>query len=231
MSEATPPRGPAQREAADTPAAGVGSQLRREDFSAAEAVGGPRGMVEQVLPTLLFVILFVATREITWAAIAAVAAVALALLARLVQRQSVGPALGGLIGVGIGAIWAIRTGDGTDFYLPGIIINAVSAAAFALSMLLGRPLVALVAALFDPRVADWRDDPDAVRTYRRATGLFTAMYLAKFVAQVSLFSLGAVAALGVVKLVMGIPLFLLVAWVVWLMHRALLTRRDARAAS
>lgn len=209
------------------PVRGAGAVLREDEFSLADAVGGPRGAIESVLPTLLFVVLFVLTGSIRIAAITAVAAVALALLARLVQRQSLGSALGGLLGVGIGAVWAIRSGSGSDFYLPGLVINAVSLAILVLSILARRPLVGIIAGLVDPRVAPHLGEP-AVRTvYARATGLFAALYAAKLAVQLPLFALGQVAALGVAKLVMGLPLFALVLWLVWLMHRALLHRLRA----
>ena len=66
---------------------------------------------------------------------------------------------------------------------------------------------------------------DAVRTYRRGTWLLAALYGVKGAVQLILWQSGAVAALGIVKLVMGLPLFALVVWVIWLMHRALLHRR------
>lgn len=204
---------------------GMGAVLRASEFSAADAVGGWRGICESVLPTLVFVVLFVTTGDLRVPAISAVAVCAVATAARLIQRQNVGSALGGLIGVAIGAVWAMRSGSGSDFYLPGIVINAVSFAILVVSILARRPLVALIAGIFDARVADWAADRDARRTYTRATWLLAALYGTKTAAQLILWSLGAVAALGVVKLVMGLPLFALVVWVIWLMHRALLHRR------
>lgn len=224
MSDHDPTAAPAA-EAAGTPARGMGAVLRESEFSAADAVGGPRGILESVLPTLVFVVLFVTTRALEIAAGAAVAVCAIALLARIVQRQALGPAIGGLVGVGIGAVWAVRSGDGTTFYLPGIAINALTALVVLVSLLARRPLVALVAALFDPRVADWAQDPDAVRTYRRATWLLLGLYAAKTAVQGTLLVTGAVAALGLAKLAMGLPLFALVVWIIWGMHQALLRRR------
>lgn len=213
----------------DPPRKGLGAVLQEEQFSVQQAVGGPRGIAESVLPTLLFVVLFVATGSVTVAAVAAVAVVVVALLARLVARQSLNGVLGGLVGVGVGAIWAVTTGEGTDFYAPGLIINAVTVVVLLISLGVRRPLVGLMIGVLDPRVADWTADPDARRTYTRATWLFAAMYASKLLVQVPMFFTGQIAALGVAKLVMGLPLFALVAWIVFIMHRALLIRRDARA--
>lgn len=205
-----------------------GSVLRSEQFSLAEAVGGWRGALESVLPTLLFVVLFVATRSLRLAAGAAVGVVLLAVLARLVQRQPLGSALGGLIGVGVGAIWALRSGQGTDFYAPGLAINAITFVIVVASILAQRPLAAIIAALADPRVAQWSRSTDARRTYTRASWLLAGLYAAKLAVQGPLYAMGQVALLGVAKIVMGLPLFALVVWLIWLMHRALVHRLAAR---
>ena len=146
-------RAPTGRSALGTgarPASGMGAVLQESEFSAADAIGGWRGAIESVAPTLLFVVLFMATRSIAIAAVAAVAACAIAVIVRLAQRQSVGSAVGGLLGVGIGAVWAVRSGSGTDFYLPGILTNAATLAIVLISILARRPLVGFIAALFDP---------------------------------------------------------------------------------
>lgn len=229
MSSAPPPDAP--RVPADAPddpqapARGMAAVLTEQQFSVAEAVGGWRGVAESVLPTLVFVVVFVIGRELKDAAIAAVAVSAIALVLRLIQRQGISTALGGLLGVGIGAIWAVRSGQGTDFYLPGFIINAVTLAVLVVSILARQPLVGVVAGLVDQRVASWRADPDAVRTYRAATWLLASLYAAKLAVQGVLLAMGAVAALGIAKIVMGLPLFALVMWLIWLMHRALLARQ------
>src|SRR5699024_7389734 len=105
---------------------GLGAVLQEEEFSVADAIGGPRGIIESVLPTLLFVVLFVSTRSVMIAAVTATAVVAVLLIARLVQRQSIGTVLGGLVGAALGAVLAIRSGEGSDFYWPGIVTNAVA---------------------------------------------------------------------------------------------------------
>ena len=205
---------------------GLGGVLRQEEFSVADAIGGPRGIIESALPTLLFIVLFVATGSVTVASVTAVAVVAVFLLVRIVQRQSPSTVIGGLLGVGLGAVLAIRSGDGTDFYAPGIAINAVTLLILLISLIARRPLIGLVIGVLDTRVQDWAENRDARTVYTRATLLFLALYAAKLVVQVPLLLTGHVAALGVAKLAMGLPAFAVIAYLVWLMHRALLARRD-----
>lgn len=220
--ESAPPEGPA------TPRSGLGAVLQEEEFSVSDAIGGKRGIAESVLPTLLFVVLFVATRDVVIAAGAAVVVVVVLLVARIVQRQSPATVLGGLLGVALGAILAIRSGEGSDFYWPGILTNAVSLAVLLLSLALRRPLVGVLVALLDPRVKDWREHEDGRRVYTRATLLFVGLYAAKLAVQLPLLLTGHVAALGAAKIAMGLPAFAVLAYLVWLMHRGLLTRRGLR---
>ncbi|MGP5482488.1 DUF3159 domain-containing protein [Brachybacterium alimentarium] len=172
--------------------------------------------------------LFVLTRSVPVASVAAVVVVAVLFIARLIQRQSPATVLGGLIGVGLGAVLAIRSGDGTDFYAPGIAINVISLVVLLVSLIARRPLIGLLVGALDPRVEDWASDPLARRVYTRATLLFAGLYLAKLVVQVPLLLTGHVAALGVAKLAMGLPAFAVIAYLVWLMHRSLLARREGR---
>lgn len=210
---------------------GLGAVLQEEEFSVADAIGGPRGIIESVLPTLLFVVLFVTTRSVMIAAVAATAAVVVLLIARLVQRQTVSTVLGGLLGAALGAVLAIRSGEGSDFYWPGIVTNAVSLLVLLVSLLLRRPLVGLMVGLLDPRVKNWAEDPDARRVYTRATLLFVGLYAAKLAVQLPLLLTGQVAALGAAKIAMGLPAFAVIAYLVWLMHRGLLARREREQAA
>ena len=60
-----------------------------EDFSVIDAIGGPRGVIESMLPGVVFVVLFVATSNLNLTiAVSAVLAVS-QVIVRLIQRQSV----------------------------------------------------------------------------------------------------------------------------------------------
>ena len=210
--------------------AGLGAVLQEEEFSVSDAIGGPRGIAESVLPTLLFVVLFAATQSVMVAGIAAVAVVVVLLIARIVQRQSPATVLGGLLGVALGAILAIRSGEGSDFYWPGIVTNAITLTILLISLALRKPLVGIMVGLLDPRVKDWAEDPDSRRVYGRATLLFVGLYAAKLAVQLPLLLTGQVAALGIAKIAMGLPAFAVIVYLVWLMHRGVLARREARGA-
>ena len=91
------------------------------------ALGGRRGMVEAAVPTLVFTVLWLTTRNLTVAVGASVAVALVELAARLVQRQTVKFVVNALVGIGIGWFFvhlsASRGGSADDqalaYFLPG----------------------------------------------------------------------------------------------------------------
>ena len=125
--------------------------LTAEEFSAKDAVGGVRGVVESVAPGLLFVVVYLATgQSLKPALIAASAAAVIAVVVRLVQRTPVTQAFSGLLGVGIGVFWAWKTGDANNYFAYGLWVNVAYFLATLLSIVVGWPLVGLIMGLFRP---------------------------------------------------------------------------------
>lgn len=127
------------------PGSGGLRALGEEEFSVAAAVGGWRGMIESVAPGLVFVVTFVIARDVTLSVVASLAVALIAVVARLVRRSSVTYALGGVLGVVIGAIWAWRSGEAENYYLWGLLTNAGFALLMLITLLVRYPLVGLVA--------------------------------------------------------------------------------------
>lgn len=206
------------------------AQAAGEEFSLAEAVGGPRGVVEALLPGLLFVSWFTVTRDLDGALVAALGAAGLLVGARVVTGSNVSQAFAGAVGVAISAWAAARTGEAASYYLPGFLLNAGYAALYAASTLryprLG-PVPAwgpfpVIGVLVGPLVGEglaWRRDPARLRAYRQVTWLWVAMFVVRLVVQVPLYLADAVGALGAARLVMGVPLFALTAYLTWLVLR------------
>lgn len=215
------------------PEDGAGRGMRAitaEQFNAADALGGVRGVVEAVAPGLLFVVVYIATgQQLAPALVASAAAAVLAVLARLVQRTPVTQAFSGVLGVGIGVLWAWRTGDAGDFFAYGLLVNVAYLAGTLLSVVLGWPLVGLVVGLFDGRgplsggpwsaVTSWRSDPALRRRYTLATWPWVGMFGARLLVQVPLYLAGEVVWLGTAKLAMGLPLTALALWLSWMLVR------------
>ena len=218
---------------------GLGA-IDAERFNVASAVGGWRGVIESTAPTLVFVVVMAVRPSALVAALAASLAVSgAALAARLAQRQGLTQVLGGAVLALASAAWAWRSGEASNFYATGLLINAVWLAGCLLSLAVGRPLVGILMGLWraaaggSARPGGGSDADDAVRSedaaaraaehrrHRAATAVLAAMFALRLAVEVPLYLTGAagVGALGVARLVLGLPLFALTAWFVWLLVR------------
>jgi hypothetical protein len=214
----------------DTVEAVVRAQLSK-------ALGGRRGMVEAATPTLLFTIVFLTTKELRLALALSVAAAVALLVARLVQRSTVQFVVNALVGIGIGwffvTLSARNGGDANQqalaYFLPGIIYNTVYSVLLSLTCLIRWPLVGFMVGSVTGDPTAWHRDRQVVRLCTRLSWLLVLPCLLRVVVQAPLWLGGhsgaiapetAVAALGVLKIVMGWPLQLsALAGMVWLLSR------------
>ncbi len=190
-----------------------------EAFSALDAVGGRRGIVESVVPGVLFVLVFTATRQLPWALVAAVGAAAAFSVARLARRDTVQPAVAGLVGIAVCALVARRTGRAEDFYLPGLWVNGAYAVAYVVSILVRWPILGVAVGFMTGEGTAWRRDPARLRAYSQASWVWVAMFALRLLVQWPLYLSGSVTALGIARVAMGLPMFALAAFVSWLILR------------
>jgi hypothetical protein len=189
-------------------------------------LGGVRGMVESGIPVVVFVVV-----NLAWSlrpALIGAVGVSLAIAAyRLSRRQSVRHAVNGLFGIGIGALLAWRSGDPADFYLPGILLNLAYGVALVGSVLARRPLVGwLWSVVVDGGRTRWYREEGLRRTFGWLTIVWAAVFLAKFVVNVWVYSNSALTAderasiLGVMRVALGAPPYaLLLALTIWAVRR------------
>ncbi|PLS28620.1 DUF3159 domain-containing protein [Bifidobacterium parmae] len=208
-----------------------------EDFSVIEAIGGPRGVVESMLPGVVFVVLFIATNDLNLTIGVSAALAVVQVLARLIQRQSVMGALSGLIAVGICLVWAWKSHEARNYYMLGFITNGVYAVLLAVSLAVRVPGLGLVIEFirqmpterFRAWFRDWMDDKSLKRAYMIITALWLGLFALRLAVQVPLYVTDHVAALGVTRLVMGIPFWALAIWVSYLVIATPLHRHKAAA--
>ena len=114
-----------------------------------EQLGGWRGMIDASLPTVAFVV----ANAIGGLAAGVWAALGIALLIfvlRLVRRESVQQAVSGLLAIGVAVAIAAASGQARDFFVVGILRNAVVGVALVGSVPLRRPLVGVIAEFLAP---------------------------------------------------------------------------------
>lgn len=202
-----------------TPAADSPSSSEQQRKSLLNAVGGGRGALETSVPGLAFVIIFAIVNEIRVAAVVA-AGLGVALLAvRLVRRETIQYAVGGFVGVLIAGLFALSTGDATNYFLPSILKNLGFAVLYGVSVLIKWPLLGvLIGPLLKENLA-WRQHPARRRVYSQATLVWAAMFVLRLGVMLPLFLLDQTVALGIVGVALGWPVFAVVAWVTWLLIR------------
>jgi hypothetical protein len=212
----------------------VEAVVRRE---LAKALGGRRGMVEAAVPTILFTATWLIGRDLEVALGVSIGAALLALVVRLVQRSTVQFVVNALIGIGVGWFFVQRSaasgGSADDqalaYFLPGILYNSGYAVVLAITCLVGWPLVGFLVGSVMGDATAWHRDRQMVRLTTTLTWVLVAPCLLRAVVQGPLWLAGkgggldpqvAIAALGILKVVMGWPLQLAaLATMVWLLSR------------
>ena len=179
------------------------------------AFGGKRGLAEVGLPSILFIIVYGITRNLTGAIWGAVAVAAVLAVGRVVKRDTLQHALSGLFGVLVCAAVAHFSGQAKGFYLPGVLLNIGEAILFSTSALVRWPMVGVVLGPVTGEMMAWRGHPARMRAFTQATWLLAAMFVVRVCVEVPLYLSGQVAALGVAKIILGYPLYLAVAYFCW----------------
>lgn len=193
------------------------------------AMGGWRGIVESVVPSLAFVVLFtLRPQPLILPLGVSVGLAALFTIVRLLQKSPPSAALGGLIAAVAAAGLALWTGRGEDNFVPGLITNAVYGSAILVSALIGWSVIGLAAGFLMGEGTAWRADRRKRRAFFWLGIAWSALFFARLAVQFPLYLSGDVTALGTLKLVMGLPLFAPLIAVTWLVVRALYPRASSR---
>lgn len=211
---------------ASTQVAGKGwaSQLDSQEFSIAESIGGWRGAVESLLPGLVFVVAYVVTRGLVWPLTLSGGTAAIFIIVRLVQRSSLTQAFAGMFGVIIGVIWAALSGQAENYFAWGLITNAAFLALMLISLIVRRPALTLLMQFLVGLPENWRAQPWAPLLRKRgayATWIWVTVFGLRLGVQAPLYFGGNVVGLGVLKLVMGLPLFAVAGWLTWILLRGI----------
>jgi hypothetical protein len=190
-----------------------------------KAMGGVHGIVETVLPGLIFVLIFALSLDPWLAIYVSAGASVLFTTWRLIRRQAPTQALVGLGGVVVSAVLAVMTGRAEDNFLIGIVTNAVYGAVFLLSIIVRWPIIGVVVNVAKSAGTSWRKDRHHFRVYMGITALWVVMFATRLIVEVPLYLSGEIASLGIVKVALGLPLYVPVLAASWLIIRGMLRER------
>ncbi len=202
-----------------------------------KALGGRRGMVEAAVPTILFTVMWLTTKELRLALTVSLAAAATLLVVRLVQRSTVQFCVNALLGIGIGWFFVQRSaasgGSADDqalaYFLPGILYNSGYSVVLAFTCLIGWPLVGFMVGSVAGDPTAWHGNRQVVRLCTALTWMLALPCVLRVAVQGPIWLAAksgsfdvdtAVALLGVLKIGLGWPLQLAtLAAMVWLLAR------------
>lgn len=205
------------------PAVGLARAARDDALTAGglvAAVGGPLGIVESVLPTLVFVVLQqiasirAAPDPLPRSELLPIAliplGISIVLLAyRAIRRQPLRTAIGGAVVVAASAALTLVSGDSNNNFVLGFVINAVYLVAILVSLVVRRPLIGILLAALtqDP---SWAADRARRRLAARLTVLWSLLFAIRLLVEVPLYAAQASLGLGIARIVLGLPLYAIV---------------------
>jgi hypothetical protein len=185
------------------------------------SLGGVRGIVESVLPTLVFLVLHLSVGNLLLSTLVPVGVAIVFVLARVVAKAPVQSAVSGVVILAVTAGLAIVTGRAENNFVPGIIINAVFLLVTIVSLVARHPLVGVfVGLLLGERAEGWRERRSSYRALALATVVWAGMFALRVGIEVPLFLAENASGLAVAKLVLGLPLYAVVLIATWLMIRS-----------
>ena len=173
-----------------------------------KAIGGWRGLIDSALPSMLFIVIFVFQKNLNNALIASLALGAVLLVIRLIERKSLTQVFSGFLGLSISVFLTWRTKDASNFFLTGIVTNAIYGFFLLISVLIRKPLIGYLVGSLVGDTSGWLKHPLLVRAYTTVTWLWVAVFGLRLLVQIPLYLNDSIALLGSVKIFMGWPLYL-----------------------
>ena len=176
----------------------------RELLDEFRAVMGNVGLLDTILPPILFLLLN-GLAGFTAAMIGALGLSVVIAIVRLRRGQSLLYALAGLGSVGLAIALALLLGRSEGFFLPGIVNGGLTVALALVSLLIRKPMVAWTSYLARRWPLDWYWHSQVRPAYSEVTVVWLIYFAAKLFWQVALFQNNNVNELTLVNTLTGWP--------------------------
>lgn len=140
-----------------------------------------------------------------------------------------------MLGVAVSAAIAVQVDSAKGFFLMGIWTSLIAAVVFAVSVVIGWPLVGVIWHGLTGGGQRWQQDKPTRSAFTLATLALTVVFASRFVVQQWLYTQDSVGWLVTARIVMGYPLFgatlLVVIWAVRRSQRRISPHEPATAAN
>lgn len=176
----------------------------RELLEEFRAVTGKVGLLDTVLPPVLFLLLN-GLAGFTAAMTGALGLSVLIAVLRLRRGQSLVYALGGMGSVGLAVALALLLGRSEGFFLPGIVNGGLTVALALVSLLIRKPMVAWTSYLARRWPLDWYWHERVRPAYTEVTVVWLAFFAVRLFWQVTLYQNNNVDQLAFVNALTGWP--------------------------
>lgn len=171
-------------------------------------VFGSRSIIDIVTPPLLFLAL-VKWLGFSYAVWGALSLAVLFMIWRIVRRQSILTAVGGVVGVllSLALVQILNRKEG--FFLPGILTGIATVLLAMGSIIAGKPMVAWTSYLARRWPLDWYWHPRVRPAYTEVTWFWAIFFLLRVGLQLNLFQAAQAEQLAGINLLLGWPATLL----------------------
>jgi hypothetical protein len=174
-----------------------------------KALGGKRGVVEGAVPTITFTVSWIIGHDLRLSLYLGGGAAFALLAIRVLQRSTPQYVLNSIIGIGLAAYFALRSGKAEDAFLPGMLWTGTVSGLMLLSIVTRWPFVGFLVGTANPEdPLAWRRDPAMVKVCSRLSWLLLLPGVVKLAVQIPLYLSAQVAWLGVSKVALGWPAYL-----------------------
>src|SRR4051812_32140501 len=129
------------------------------------------------------------------------------MIERLIRRKPVVNAIGGLLGTGLAAFIAVRSGKAEGYFVPRMLYQIALAIVFAGSALVRRPLTGYIIATLYRAEPGWADLRPVKRTMTELTLAWAVLFGIRAAVYAFLIASGRVGWLAAASIVMGWPAF------------------------
>jgi hypothetical protein len=196
---------------------GLAQAIASSDRFQASTALGPGAFLDAGLPLVLFTaVYFLTDHNMTVAIWAALGSGAVLGVIRLARREPLQNVIAGFVGL--------------DIFLTGFAVNIGYGLAYLVSIIVRWPLLGVIVGLVTGQGTSWRRDPALFRAYLKASMLWVVMFALRLSVQVPLYLAGEdrLGWLAGARLAMSWPLFLLTAYLSWVIIRPAYQAHQAR---
>lgn len=186
-----------------------------------DAIGGPLGIAESIIPAFAFSVSFAITKSALVSVSVASGLAVLFIAIRLVRRQPVTQAIAGALAIALAAFLALRDGgNAEDYFVPGFITNATYGSVLLLSVLVRYPIMGFVAQLLFG-IEAWRKNKVVYRRAQLVTLIWVGFFSLRLAVQLPLYFSSQVELLAASKVVLGAPAYAGLLVLTWVLLKSL----------